>query len=130
MPGVYGDFIECFPELMETFKVWTESETDCRQIRGIYIPTKGGGIDRRKFTSKNWVLDQVDSDLIYVKLAYKDKIKIGDYFRRNAESPMRRVTTKVEYDKSAGYLVFGIEKVEGSRPDQKDSLNVKGAEFV
>ena len=51
MGGVYGSFLENFPELLESFSVWTkEDKTDIRTVRAIYMPNKGSGLKRRKYT--------------------------------------------------------------------------------
>lgn len=128
--SVYGSFISCFPELVERLRVWTKDDkSDERIVPSIYMPSKGGGISRRKYTSGNTVQDITDEDEIYVKDVYASRINIGDYFYRPKENIMRRVTRLVSYESAADYRVFTVQKVTGSRPDQTDELPVKEAVF-
>ena len=96
MSGVYGDFIENFPELMETFSVWTDVESNAQKIRGIYIPTKGGGIDRRKITSGNWILDRIDSDMIFVQKIIIDDTSDATFTKIKNRMANNSATTSYE----------------------------------
>lgn len=128
--SVYGSFISCFPELVERLRVWTEDDkSDERIVPSIYMPSKGGGISRRKYTSGNTVQDITDEDEIYVKDIHASKINVGDYFYRPKENIMRRVTRLVPYEGAADYRIYTVQKVTGPRPDQTDELPVKEAVF-
>lgn len=128
--SVYGSFVSCFPELVERISVWTkEDKSDMRIVPVIYMPSKGGGISRRKYTSGNTVQDITDEDELYVKETFSDKLSVGDYFYRAKENIMRRVTALVPYDGAADYRVFTVQRVTGPRPDQKDTLPIKEAVF-
>ena len=100
MGGVYGSFYEEFPELIERFHVWTaEDRSDERLITGIYIPTKGSGIKRRKYTSGNTALDITDVDEIYISRRYDGQVKEGDYIQKISDNLIMRITNNVPYDK-------------------------------
>lgn len=131
MGGVYGDFLEVFPELAETFSIWTkEDRSDIRRIRAVYMPTKGDGIKRRKYTSGNTALDIQDTDALYVLSSYRNKVAVGDYVLREGDPHIMRLTNDVPYDKAAGYMVFTIERVTGTTPDKDQELKVKEAKFA
>lgn len=131
MAGVYGDFLEVFPEIAETFSVWTkEDKSDIRHIRAVYIPTKGGGLKRRKYTSGNTALDIQEQDNLFVLSIYRDKVAVGDYIQREGDPYLMRLTNDVPYDKAAGYMVFVIERVTGATPFHDEELKVKEATFA
>lgn len=127
--GIYGSFLRAFPELLETMMVWEEGKEPIK-IRGVYIPHKGKGIERRKVSSGNWALDFVETDHIYVSHKYAQLFEVGYYFRRNSQSPLCRIVNDVEYDKSADYRIYSVEKIEGSRPDQTEELKIKEPYFA
>ena len=128
--GVYGDFLVCFQELMETIEVWTKADkSDLHRIRAVYIPSGGDTIKRRKYTSGNTGLDIVGNDLLQVPFTFRNKIKIGDYFRREKDPEMWRVTGVVDYTKPADFLQFIIERVTGATPEHTEPLPVKGGRF-
>lgn len=131
MGGVYGDFIENFMELYELHEVWTkEDKSDIRKINAVYLPDKGDGIKRRKYTSGNTALDIQDVDTIYVSVAFKDKVKVGDYIQKVGDPYFMRIVNNVPYLKAAGYMVFAVERVTGSTPDKDEQLGVKEGYFA
>ena len=131
MGGVYGSFYEEFPELVERFHVWTaEDRSDERLITGIYIPTKGSGIKRRKYTSGNTALDITDVDEIYISRKYDGQVKEGDYIQKIRDNLIMRVTNNVPYDRAAGYRVYKVELVTGTTYDKDQPLKVKEATFA
>lgn len=131
MGGVYGSFYEEFPELVERFYVWTaEDRSDERLITGIYIPTKGSGIKRRKYTSGNTALDITDVDEIYISRKYDGQVKEGDYIQKINDNLIMRITNNVPYDKAAGYKVYKVELVTGTTYDKDQPLKVKEATFA
>lgn len=131
MGGVYGSFYEEFPELVERFHVWTaEDRSDERFITGIYIPTKGSGIKRRKYTSGNTALDITDIDEIYISRKYDGQVKEGDYIQKINDNLIMRITNNVPYDRAAGYRVYKVELVTGTTYDKDQPLNVKEATFA
>lgn len=131
MGGVYGSFYEEFPELVERFHVWTaEDRSDERLITGIYIPTKGSGIKRRKYTSGNTALDITDVDEIYISRKYDGQVKEGDYIQKISDNLIMRITNNVPYDKAAGYRVYKVELVTGTTYDKDQPLKVKEATFA
>lgn len=131
MGGVYGSFYEEFPELVERFHVWTaEDRSDERLITGIYIPTKGSGIKRRKYTSGNTALDITDIDEIYISRKYDGQLKEGDYIQKINDTLIMRITNNVPYDRAAGYRVYTVELVTGTTYDKNQYLNVKEATFA
>ena len=131
MGGVYGSFYEEFPELVERFYVWTaEDRSDERLITGIYIPTKGSGIKRRKYTSGNTALDITDADEIYISRKYDGQVKEGDYIQKINDNLIMRITNNVPYDKAAGYRVYKVELVTGTTYDKDQPLKVKEATFA
>lgn len=131
MGGVYGDFLEYFQELYELHEVWTkEDRSDVRRITAVYIPDKGAGIKRRKYTSGNTALDLQDTDLIYVSASFKDKIAVGDYVQKVGDPYFMRVINDVPYIKAAGYMVFAVDRVTGATPDKDEPLGVKEGRFA
>lgn len=131
MGGVYGSFYEEFPELMERFHVWTaEDKSDQRLVIGIYMPTKGSGIKRRKYTSGNTALDITESDEIYFSRKYDRQVKEGDYIQKINDNIIMRLVSIVPYDKAAGYRVYKVERVTGTTQDKDKPLNVKEAVFA
>lgn len=131
MGGVYGSFYEEFPELVERFHVWTaEDRSDQRLVTGIYMPTKGSGIKRRKYTSGNTALDITESDEIYFSRKYDRQVKEGDYIQKINDNIIMRLVSIVPYDKAAGYRVYKVERVTGTTPDKDKPLNVKEAVFA
>ncbi len=129
MSGVYGTFVECFPELFESFKLWDNDETLADTVVGLYIPSKGESIVRKKFLSGNTVLDLNDDDLIFVPEYYSSLVKEGRYFRRRANADMQRIVRKLPYDTAAGYYIYAVQRVSGTRPNQTDTLNVAEATY-
>lgn len=130
MSGVYGAFLECFPELMETFMVWSkEDKSDAHKIRAVYIPDAGDGIKRRKYTSGNTGLDITESDYIYIQHKYATQISIGNYIQRNG-FPLMRLTGVVKYDRAAGYQVYTVERITGATFEDTEKLPVKEATFA
>lgn len=131
MGGVYGSFYEEFPELMERFHAWTaEDRSDQRLVIGIYMPTKGSGIKRRKYTSGNTALDITESDEIYFSRKYDRQVKEGDYIQKINDNIIMRLVSIVPYDKAAGYRVYKVERVTGTTQDKDKPLNVKEAVFA
>lgn len=132
MSGVYGDFIEVFPELREPFDVWDkEDASDKRQVIAVYMPNEGGGIKRRKYTSGNTGLDITNSDEFYIDNINGAKVKVGTYIRRLSEPQnVLRLTHDVGYDKAAGYHIYTIELVTGATIDKTEDLKVKEPHFA
>lgn len=131
MSGVYGSFVENFPELFEVFQVWTnEDMSDVRTVRGIYMPNKGSGMKRRKYTSGNTAMDVTGNDDFYISHKYECYVKEGDYIRKVNDNIIMRLTELVPYTKAAGYLLFKIERVTGTTYDKNQKLEVKEATFA
>lgn len=131
MSGVYGTFIENFPELFDTFNIWYEGEEDIKYtVRAIYMPDKGDGIKRRKYTSGNTGLDIIEDDVFYISHKFNNTTKIGAYVQKLNDNIIMRLTKVVRYDKAAGYYVYTIEKVTGTTLDKDKKLDVKEATFA
>lgn len=131
MGGVYGDFIENFPELYELHDVWTkEDRSDVRRITAVYMPDKGDGIKRKKYTSGNTALDLQNVDVIYVRAIFRDKIAVGDYIQKVGDPYFMRVVNDIPYVKAAGYMLFAVERVTGATPDKDEPLGVKEGHFA
>jgi hypothetical protein len=132
MSGVYGDFIEVFPELRESFEAWDkEDASDKRQVIAVYMPNEGGGIKRRKYTSGNTGLDITNSDEFYIDNINGVKVKVGTYIRQlSAPQYVLRLTHDVGYDKAAGYHIYVIERVTGANIDKTEDLKVKEGYFA
>lgn len=132
MTGVYGDFIEVFPELFEPCDVWNNADgSDVSHIRAIYMPNKGGGLKRRKYTSGNTAQDVIEEDDFYVEDKYSNICREGTYVRRK-RSPqwIMRLTNDLGFDVAAGYHVFKIESVTGATIDKQEGLQVKEGRFA
>jgi len=132
MSGVYGDFIETFPELREPFDVWDkEDASDKRRVIAVYMPNEGGGIKRRKYTSGNTGLDITNSDEFYIDNINGKKVQIGTYVRQLSDPRfVLRLTHDVGYDKAAGYHIYTIERVTGATIDKTEDLKVKEPYFA
>lgn len=131
MNGVYGSFIENFPELYESFIVWTkEDKSDVRTVRGIYMPSDGDIIKRRKYTSGNTALDIKEVDEFYISRKYDNYVKTGDYIQKVKDNIIRRLTGVVPYDKAAGYRIYVVERVTGTTTDKNEELSIKEATFA
>lgn len=131
MNGVYGSFIENFPELYESFIVWTkEDKSDVRTVRGIYMPSDGDIIKRRKYTSGNTALDIKEVDEFYISRKYDNYVKTGDYIQKVKDNIIRRLTGMVPYDKAAGYRIYVVERVTGTTTDKNEELSIKEATFA
>ena len=132
MSGVYGDFLEVFPELREACECWNkEDASDKFTIAAVYMPTAGSGIKRRKYTSGNTGLDVTESDQLYVTCAWDKQLKVGTYVRRlSGPEYVMRLTNDVGYEKAAGYHVFEIERVTGATIDKTEDLQVKEGYFA
>lgn len=131
MNGVYGSFIENFPELYESFIVWTkEDKSDVRTVRGIYMPSDGDTIKRRKYTSGNTALDIKEVDEFYISRKYDNYVKTGDYIQKVKDNIIRRLTGMVPYDKAAGYRIYVVERVTGTTTDKNEELSIKEATFA
>ena len=128
--AVYGSFIEHFSELEDSFYIWTaEDRSDQRLVRAIYMPNKGSGIKRRKYTSGNTALDITESDDFYIRRKYYGLVKEGDYVQKVNDNIIMRLTKDVPFDKAAGYRIYTIERVTGTTPDKVQDLLVKEAVF-
>lgn len=131
MSGVYGDFVETFPELRELFQVWTmPDKSDIRDVVAIYMPNKGSGIKRRKYTSGNTTQDIVDDDEFYVSTVFENMVHEGDYVQKPGDAIIRRLTKVLPFDKAAGYRIYTIERVTGTTPDKDQPLIVKEGKFA
>lgn len=131
MGGVYGSFYEHFQELSEFFHVWTlDDRSDIRTVKAIYMPNKGSGLKRKKYTSGNTALDILDDDEFYISRKYDGQIKEGDYVQKVNDNIIMRLTKVVPYDKAAGYRVYKIERVTGATPDKDEDLGVKEGYFA
>lgn len=132
MQGVYGTFLEHFSELNEQCDAWNkEDASDNFTIIAVYMPTKGSGIKRRKYTSGNTGLDITESDQLYVADTWNNKLHEGTYIRRLGHPEfIMRLVSEVPYDKSAGYHVWNIERVTGTTIDKSEDLEVKEGYFA
>ena len=127
---VYGDFLACFPELNESIEVWSDDEVGgVRNITAVFIPSGGGDIKRRKYTSGNTALDITDEDLLFVHISYLDQISTGDYFRRT-DKIIWRVVGKLDYAVPADFNVLKVAKVTGATIEQQEPLPVKEGYFA
>lgn len=131
MAGVYGDFVENFPELYESFSVWKDDRNQAKDIRAIYMPDEGGDISRRKYTSGNTGLDITDSDLLYVPQVFADSVGIGYYITwKDDPNTIMRLTHVINYKKAAGYAIYEIQRVTGANENKTEGLDVKEAVFA
>lgn len=131
MGGVYGTFVENFPELFETFSVWyADDKSDITTVRAIYMPEDGDGIKRRKYTSGNTGLDIIEDDQFYISHKYDSQVKVGAYVQKVNDNIIRRLTKVMRYDKAAGYYIYKIERVNGTTIDKTTDLPVKEGYFA
>lgn len=131
MAGVYGDFIEAFPEAFEGFYVWRKDDrSDRYTIRAMYMPGGGDSIKRRKYTSGNTGLDVTGEDDFYVTERAAAKLQIGDYVQALGSPEIMRLTKLLPFGRLAGYRLYRIERVTGTTVDKTEDLHVKEAVFA
>lgn len=131
MSAVYGSFIEHFAELRKAYDVWNkEDKSDVRRITAVFIPTKGDGLHRQKYTSGNTAIDARSNDTLFIKTRYKSQIKEGDYVQKVHDNITMRVLKRLPYDDAAGYFICTIERLTGTTPDKTEDLPVKEAVFA
>lgn len=129
--GAYGTFVENFPELYETFKIWLkEDHSDEITVRAIYMPNKGSGLKRRKYTSGNTALDIMDDDCFYISRKYDSLIKEGAYVKKISDNILMRLTRVLPFDIAGGFRVYTIERVTGTTEDKTTDLPVKEGVFA
>lgn len=121
--GVYGDFINCFLELMETINFNKDIK-----IRAIYMPRTGSVGARKKYTSASWALDIKDSDALYVPSLYTKYLKLGDRFTYNGDE--KTLVGILPYSKAADFVIYKVERVQGTSDAQDEKLILKEPEFL
>lgn len=129
MGGVYGAFLEHFPELYEPFSIWTaQDKSDIRTIRAVFMPDEDEGLRRIPFDGGATALDLEGHDQLYVSSKYDSKIKEGDFVSKAGDNIVMKVTKSIKYDKAAGYRVYRIERLTGTTNKQK--LKIKEGHFA
>lgn len=119
--GVYGSFLTAFPELFERIDIMTRDGVRST-IKGIYIPSQGDEIDRKKETSANWVGDTSSDDSLFVSKKYAGKIDIGTYVYR--ENDTFKVVKKQDYKKTGSFIVFNVQRIQGATLEQDKPLEI------
>lgn len=135
--GVYGNFLSAFPELLQSISIWSrDDKSDEHTIAGIFIPTKGGKLKRYVFSNKagysdynSTAIDRTDDDQLFVGIAFRDKVHIGDYFADPEDGSLHRLVGEVSYMHSGGFVVFTTERVTGASMMHTEQLQVKEATF-
>lgn len=129
--GVYGNLLSAFPELMRTITVWTKSDkSDSRQIRGVYMPTRGDRLKNQKYTSRGQAVQYFEDDCLFVGYSFISKVDIGDYFYEPTEGHITRIVGRADWQFEGGFTRFIAERVTGANVDQQEDLQIKGAEFA
>lgn len=124
--GVYGSFLTAFPELSERLDVMTKDGVK-GVIKGVYIPSRGDGIDRKNDGKHSWVGDIMADDNLFVSRRYLDKIDIGTYVYRKNDT--FKVIKKQDFDKSGSFTVFELQRVQGATLEQDAPLNIKAGKY-
>lgn len=119
--GVYGSFLSSFPELFERFKVMSREGVNYT-IRGIYIPSRGDGIDRKTESFVNWVGDISSNDNLFVSRRFIDKIDIGTYVYHKNDT--FKVVKKQDFDRIGSFTIFELQRVQGATLEQDESVNI------
>lgn len=131
MTGVYGTFLEHFNELAKAYHVWdTLEKGEPRTIKAVFIPTKGDGLHRQKYTSGNTAIDTRKMDTLYIRSAFKSQIKDGDYIQKVGDNITMRVMKVLPYDEAGGYFIATVEMVTGSTPEKNQPLPIKEPYFA
>lgn len=131
MPGVYGDFLDAFPELKRKLSLWETDPTILTTIQCLVWDHAGLGIARTRLgTEKDSTGDISAHYSLYIDSVYKDKVKVGMYFYHPDSEELCRIVKDQGYDYAAGYFIFLAERVMGSGPDKTDPLIVKGARIA
>lgn len=129
--AVYGGFLTAFPELHRTIQVFTnEDKSDIRNIRGVYMPTRGDRLKNQKFTNRGQAVQYFEDDSLFVGRAYINKIGVGDYFYSPNDKTLQRIVGQAEWQFEGGFTRFVTERVTGSTFDKTEDLSVKEAQFA
>lgn len=129
MSGVYGDFLDAFPELHQPLALYTDIKGEARHISCLIWDEAGSGIIRnapviRK--GRDTVGDISAKYSLYIDSSYRNKVNVGDYFYHPKDGYLCRIVKDSGYDYAAGYFIYFAERVMGSGPDKDEQLIVKG----
>lgn len=125
--GVYGTFLESFPELFEKMTICPPKTTDWRRIKGVFIPKEGNSVARRKITSGTWVGDIGTGDYLFVTRRYEPEANEGWYVKYKGET--YTIIKKYDYTRSGGFICCELERQQGATLEQGDDLQIKRGTF-
>lgn len=128
MSGIYGNILDHFPELFSLVTFWEmgrlpsggfSARSNERDIPVITL-NQAGDIIRRKKLIDTWVLDSTGNDVVY---SYDDvDIQLGSYMMHPQTGEMNIVARRLGYSLAGGMKVWGIQKVQGDKPDDPKTL--------
>lgn len=125
--GVYGNFLNAFPELKRKVDCWNDKAK--YTVVAIYFDNNMVGMRGFKTGKQNTVVDVVDQGVLYIAQQYTTLVSIGDYCRNPFTQELMRITKRLAYDYMAGYGTWQVERVTGPTEDHDEQLKVKGARF-
>lgn len=125
--GVYGSFLDSFPELFERMTACPPKTLDWRSIKGIFLPKGGNAVSRRKITSGNWIGDLQAGDYLFVTKKYEPETREGWHIKRNDET--YTVIKRFDYIKTGGFIYCELERMQGATLEQGDDLLIKRGTF-
>lgn len=125
--GVYGTFLDAFPELFEKMTACPPKTTDWRNIKGIFVPKDGNTVMRRKITSGTWVGDLATGDYLFVKRKYEPETREGWYIKHKGET--YTIIKRFDFIKAGGFIYCELERQQGATLEQGDDLKIKRGTF-
>lgn len=128
--GVYGNFLNAFPELKRKITLFNEGDTKSEAIIAIYFDDNMVGMVGVKVGKQNTVVDIKDCGVLYVPTQYSSKVEIGDYLHNPWTKELMRITKRLAYDYIAGYGTWQVDKVTGSTFEQGEDHKIKEATFL
>jgi hypothetical protein len=130
MGGIYGDFLEYFPELFQWLDCWelnaSEQRINIRRIRAIIIDDMGTSIVRKRIIDE-WVKDLKGCELMLtIASAVAD---INTYFIHPEKQDVYKITSRLTHSREGGFKVWKVDKIQGQDSIRTDELEVKAGVF-
>jgi hypothetical protein len=134
MGGVYGSFIEFFPELFEKCVTYTQvpletagykGRKDGKTYRVIYQSDGESGLTgpagRLSYHSQWRTIDMANNDIMWSR----KEIPVGVFFiHPRKEKAVYRVVKQLDFSKEGGYYEWGIQRVTGDNGNQTGRLSI------
>lgn len=125
--GVYGTFLDSFPELFEKMTACPPKTVDWRNIRGVFLPKGGNSVTRRKVTSGTWIGDLASGDYLFVTKRYEPETREGWSIKYKGDT--YTVIKRYDYLRSGGFIYCELERQQGATMEQGADLHIKRGSF-